>query len=81
MVYLPAEEDDLSDEFDPLATNKYGDVRGKIVLTDGYPVSGKTKELGNEGALSVIFISPGRYIHEGTIGVIWGSPDLDNMDE
>ena len=81
MVYLPAEEDDLSDAFDSLATNQYGDVRGKIVLTDGYPVSGKTKELGNEGALGVIFISPGRYIHEGTIGVIWGSPDLDNMDE
>ncbi|MGG1663670.1 M28 family peptidase [Brevibacillus sp. NRS-1366] len=81
MVYIPADEDDLSDAFDPLATNKYGDVRGKIVLTDGYPVSGKTKELGNEGAVGVIFISPGRYIHEGTIGVVWGSPDLDTMNE
>lgn len=81
VMYIPADEDDLSDAFDPLATNKYGDVRGKIVLTDGYPVSGKTKELGMEGALGVIFISPGRYIHEGTIGVVWGSPDLDTMNE
>lgn len=81
VVYIPADEADLSDAFDPLATNKYGDVRGKIVLTDGYPVSGKMKELGNDGALGVIFISPGRYIHEGTVGVVWGSPDLDTMGE
>lgn len=81
VVYIPADEADLSDAFDPLAINKYGDVRGKIVVTDGYPVSGKMKELGNDGALGVIFISPGRYIHEGTIGVVWGSPDLDTNGE
>jgi N-acetylated-alpha-linked acidic dipeptidase len=32
VMYIPANEDDLSDAFDPLATNKYGDVRGKIVF-------------------------------------------------
>ncbi|MDF2679331.1 MAG: peptidase [Brevibacillus sp.] len=81
VVYIPADEADLSDAYDPIATNKYGDVREKIVLTDGYPVSGKMKELGNDGALGVVFISPGCYIHEGTVGVVWGSPDLDTMGE
>ncbi|GAA0372147.1 M28 family peptidase [Bacillus horti] len=78
LIYLPAELN-LDDKYDPLAHTTLDHVQGKIVLMDGYPVSGKVKELGNAGALGVIFISPGDYIHEGTCSAIWGSPDLDSM--
>lgn len=79
VVYMQADLD-LDDHYDPLAHESLGYVQGKIVLMDGYPVSGKVKELGDAGALGVIFISPGQRIHEGTCSAIWGSPDLDSID-
>jgi len=55
------------------------DVRGKIVLTDGYPSPGKVIDFQEKGALGAIFISPGERIHEGICTSIWGSPDLDTI--
>jgi len=53
-------------------------VRGKIVLTEGLPLPGKIGTLTEQGAVAVIFISPGLNIHEGIATSIWGSPDLDS---
>ena len=55
------------------------DVRGKIVLTEGYPSPGKVIDFQEKGALASIFISPGERIHEGICTSIWGSPDLDTI--
>ena len=55
------------------------DVRGKIVLTEGYPSPGKVIDFQEKGALGAIFISPGERIHEGICTSIWGSPDLDTI--
>jgi len=55
------------------------DVRGKIVLTDGYPSPAKVIDFQEKGALGAIFISPGERIHEGICTSIWGSPDLDTI--
>jgi hypothetical protein len=55
------------------------DVRGKIVLTDGYPSPAKVIDFQEKGAVGAIFISPGERIHEGICTSIWGSPDLDTF--
>jgi N-acetylated-alpha-linked acidic dipeptidase len=55
------------------------DVRGKIVLTDGYPSPAKVIDFQEKGAIGAIFISPGERIHEGICTSIWGSPDLDTI--
>jgi hypothetical protein len=53
-----------------------GDVTGKFVLTEGFPMPGKVADLEERGARGVVFIAPGERIHEGICTSIWGSPDL-----
>jgi len=53
-----------------------GDVAGKFVLTEGFPMPGKVADLEARGARGVVFIAPGERIHEGICTSIWGSPDL-----
>ena len=53
-----------------------GDVTGKFVLTEGFPMPGKVADLEARGANGVVFIAPGDRIHEGICTSIWGSPDL-----
>jgi len=53
-----------------------GNVSGKFVLTEGFPMPGKVADLEARGALGVVFIAPGERIHEGICTSIWGSPDL-----
>ncbi len=55
------------------------DVKGAVVLTEGYPSPGKVADLQERGAVAAIFISPGERIHEGICTTIWGSPDLDSI--
>jgi N-acetylated-alpha-linked acidic dipeptidase len=71
----------FDDVFDPKVKRDHGDLSGKIVLTEGFPMSGKVKEFNETGAVAAIFISPGENIHEGICTSIWGSPDLDTIDE
>jgi N-acetylated-alpha-linked acidic dipeptidase len=80
VIYL-ASDVNLDDKYDQMAKYELGFVKGKVVLMDGYPVSGKVKEFGDAGAVGVVFISPGEYIHEGTCSAVWGSPDLSNIDD
>lgn len=54
------------------------EVRGKVILTEGYPNPQKVLDFMQQGALGMICISPGEYIHEGIITSIWGAPDLDS---
>jgi N-acetylated-alpha-linked acidic dipeptidase len=55
-------------------------LEGKIVLTEGFPMPRKVKEFGEKGVAAAIFISPGKNIHDGICTPIWGSPDLDTID-
>lgn len=55
-------------------------IEGKIVLTEGFPMPRKVKEFGEKGVAAAVFISPGKNIHDGICTPIWGSPDLDNID-
>ena len=54
------------------------DVRGKIVLTDGYAFPVAVRHYEERGAIAQIFINPGVDIHWGICTTIWGAPDLDS---
>lgn len=54
------------------------DLRGKVVLTEGFPMPGKVAQFADLGVKAAVFISPGERIHEGICTTIWGAPDLDN---
>jgi N-acetylated-alpha-linked acidic dipeptidase len=52
-----------------------------VVLTEGFPMPGKVAQFEDLGVKAAVFISPGERIHEGICTSIWGSPDLDNVDD
>ncbi|WKA59175.1 M28 family peptidase [Planococcus shenhongbingii] len=69
----------INDIFGTKVQGDLGDLRGKIILTEGYPMPGKVQEFADMGATAIMFISPGNNIHEGICTTIWGAPDLDNV--
>lgn len=58
-----------------------GDLAGKVILTEGFPMPGKVQEFTDKGAAAILFISPGNNIHEGICTTIWGAPDLTNLHD
>jgi N-acetylated-alpha-linked acidic dipeptidase len=60
------------------ASHGDGDVAGKIVVTEGLPMPGRINDLEARGAVGVVAIAPGEWIHEGICTPIWGSPDLSS---
>lgn len=70
---------DIGEIFSSHAVSDEAAVRGKAVLTEGFPMPGKVTDLMASGAKGVIFISPGERIHEGICTNVWGSPDLDSI--
>ena len=56
------------------------DVRGKIVVVDGFGGPPPVWYFQNQGAKGAIFINPGVDIHWGICTTIWGAPDLDNYE-
>ncbi|WP_246943309.1 M28 family peptidase [Bacillus pinisoli] len=71
----------INDIFGSKVQEDVGDLTGKIVLTEGFPMPGKVQEFTQLGVSAIIFISPGQNIHEGICTPIWGAPDLDNMND
>jgi N-acetylated-alpha-linked acidic dipeptidase len=71
----------INDIFGTKIDENIGNLEGKIVLTEGYPMPGKIKEFTEMGVKAIVLISPGKNIHEGICTPIWGAPDLDNMNE
>jgi len=53
------------------------DLRGKVVLVDGFGFAAQAVRWAATGAIGVIFVHPGEAIHEGIATTSWGSPDLD----
>jgi N-acetylated-alpha-linked acidic dipeptidase len=66
--------------FDANLSQEVGNLEGKVVLTEGYPMPGKVAAFNETGVAAAIFISPGKNIHDGICTSIWGSPDLDSID-
>ncbi len=57
------------------------DLTGKIAVLDSLPMPARVRDLTAAGAASAVFISPGKNVHEGICTPIWGSPDLDTVDQ
>ena len=57
------------------------DLTGKIAILDALPMPARVRDLARAGAAAAIFISPGQNVHEGICTPIWGSPDLDTIDQ
>lgn len=54
------------------------DVRGKIVVSEGFGFPAAVRYFEERGALAQIYVNPGQDIHWGTCTSIWGAPDLDS---
>ena len=82
LVYVPSDTSDQpGDVFDIGVTFGGQDVRGKIVMSEGFASPGKVNDVMAAGAIAGIFINPGEAIHEGICTTIWGTPDLDNQGD
>jgi len=80
LVYVPTAYATAAADFFETGPIADIDVRGKVVLTEGFPFEGKVRELTQRGASATVFVGPGERIHEGITSSIWGSPDLDTLD-
>jgi hypothetical protein len=70
-----------ADPFDaPLVDYEEIDVRGKIVLDDGYPAPYRAWATEEAGALAQIFINPDNQLHNMTVTTIWGAPTPETVD-
>jgi N-acetylated-alpha-linked acidic dipeptidase len=79
VVYIASGHGAAADTFDAPLRDGGEDVRGRIVLTEGFPSPQKVFAIQQRGAAGIIFIHPGEAIHEMICTTIWGSPDLDAL--
>lgn len=83
LTYVPAAfavgSDDVFDTLDVDAAGRI-DVRGKIVLTEGFANPGNTAHFQAAGAVGMIAINPGDDVHWGTCTTVWGTPGLGDLD-
>ncbi|HKI55776.1 MAG TPA: M28 family peptidase [Trueperaceae bacterium] len=83
LVYVPAAfavgSDDVFDTLDAEAAKRV-DVRGKIVLTEGFANPANTAHFEAAGALGLIAVNPGEDIHWGTCTTVWGTPGLGDLE-
>jgi len=56
-------------------------VRGKVVVTEGFALPGIVSPIERLGAAAVVAINPGVDIHWGTCTTIWGMPGLDDLEQ
>ncbi|MGG4495037.1 M28 family peptidase [Brevibacillus reuszeri] len=81
LVYVPsAQATDRYDIFDAKVKEEVNDLTGKIVISEGLAMPEKVATFHDKGVLGAIFINPGKNIHDGICTTIWGSPDLDTID-
>jgi N-acetylated-alpha-linked acidic dipeptidase len=82
LVYIPTGyAKGINDIFGSKIEESLGNLEGKVVLTEGYPMPAKVQEFTEMGVKAIVFISPGKNIHEGICTPIWGAPDLDNIND
>lgn len=82
LVYVPSRRATGADDlFDTVSGDalRAADVRGKIVVTEGFAGPANTAEFEAAGAAGLIAVNPGVDVHWGTCTTIWGSPDLHDL--
>ncbi len=81
LVYAPARYARGADEL--FSRNLIGDgtldMRGKIVVSEGFGMPGKVSHFEANGALGMIAVNPGKNAHWGICTTVWGTPDLRDL--
>lgn len=83
LVYIPgttnmAEEDAFESQLEA-SEAMIRNVRGKVVLTEGFASPAIISLMDTCGAIGVIAINPGVDIHWGICTTIWGTPGTDDL--
>jgi len=55
------------------------DLRGKIVVSEGFGMPGKVAYFEQRGAVGMIAVNPGHNAHWGICTTVWGTPDLRDL--
>lgn len=77
LTYVPRNPEANGDFFSA-AIDRSSNVRGRIVITDGFGFPEAVSLFEEMGAVGQIYVNPGEDIHWGTCTTIWGAPDLDS---
>jgi N-acetylated-alpha-linked acidic dipeptidase len=81
LAYAPARYARGADEL--FSRNLVGgedlDLRGTIVVTEGFGMPGKVAHFEARGALGMIAVNPGKNAHWGICTTVWGTPDLRDL--
>ncbi len=79
-VYIPsAQATGIGDLFAGVG-GAVPDLHGCVAVTEGLPMPAKVLAFQQQGAVAVVFVSPGEHIHEGICTSVWGTPDLTTSD-
>ncbi len=69
------------DLFEKRTSGDLPDVRGKIVITEGYAMPGTVTAFEAAGAVGQIYVNPGTNIHWGICTPVWGTPTTRNLSQ
>ena len=79
-IHLPATSiRDASELFKAAVEGELPDVRGKVVVTEGYPMPVSVARFEAAGAVGQVYINHGVNIHWGICTPIWGAPDESQL--
>ncbi|MEO6445832.1 MAG: M28 family peptidase [Gemmatimonadaceae bacterium] len=81
LAYVPARYAKNADEMFTrgFVSDTDEDLRGKIVLSEGFGMPGKVSYFEQRGALGMIAVNPGHNPHWGICTTVWGTPDLRDL--
>jgi len=79
LVHLPEAGGGTPLDRNPTAGDGLPDVRGKIVVIEGFALPNFTAGLEAAGAAAVVAVNPGERIHWGTVSTIWGTPEPEDL--
>jgi hypothetical protein len=81
LAYVPARYARNADEMftKGFVSDTEVDLRGKIVLSEGFGMPGKVAWFEQRGAIGMIAVNPGQNAHWGICTTVWGTPDLRDL--
>ena len=81
LAYVPARYARNADEMftKGFVSDTEVDLRGKIVLSEGFGMPGKVAYFQERGAIGMIAVNPGHNPHWGICTTVWGTPDLRDL--
>ena len=81
LAYVPARYAANADEMftKGFVSDTVEDLRGKLVVSEGFGMPGKVAFFEERGAIGMIAVNPGHNPHWGICTTVWGTPDLHDL--